>query len=78
MENERIETRGEDGRRVLVFKFWPHFDATILPGTSLVEGLPTYALANGNSVTFNGVDFEIAATGEELVRSLAISRPPSG
>ncbi|MNN16747.1 hypothetical protein D3C81_1298980 [compost metagenome] len=78
MENERIETRGEDGRRVLVFKFWPHFDATILPGTSLVEGLPRYALANGNSVTFNGVDFEIAATGEELVRSLAIGRPSSG
>lgn len=78
MENERIETRGEDGRRVLVFKFWPHFDATILPGTNLAEGLPRYALANGNSVTFDGVDFEIAATGEELVRSLAIQRPPSG
>lgn len=78
MENERIETRGEDGRRVLVFKFWPHFDATILPGTNLVEGLPRYALANGNSVTFDGVDFEIAATGEELVRLLAIQPPPSG
>lgn len=78
MENERIETRGEDGRRVLVFKFWPHFDATILPGTNLAEGLPRYALANGNSVTFDGVDFEIAATGEELVRSLAIQRPSSG
>lgn len=78
MENERIETRGEDGRRVLVFKFWPQFDATILPGARLAEGLPRYALANGNSVTFNGVNFEIAATGEELVRSLAIGRPPSG
>ncbi|MNH43902.1 hypothetical protein D3C79_1059190 [compost metagenome] len=62
----------------MVFKFWPHFDATILPGTNLAEGLPRYALANGNSVTFDGVDFEIAATGEELVRSLAIQRPPSG
>ena len=47
MENERIETRGEDGRRVLVFKFWPHFDATILPGTSLVEGLPIYTFRSG-------------------------------
>ena len=78
MENERIETRGEDGRRVLVFKFWPQFDATILPGARLAEGLPRYALATGNSVTFDGVDFEIAATGEELVRSLTIGRPPSG
>ena len=78
MENERIETRGEDGRRVLVFKFWPHIDAIPLPGSYLVEGVPRYALANGNSVTFDGVDFEIAATGEELVRPLAIQRPPSG
>lgn len=78
MENERIETRGEDGRRVLVFKFWPQFDATILPASGLAEGLPRYALANGSSVTFDGVDFEIAATGEELVRPVAIARPPSG
>lgn len=68
MDAERIETRGEDGRRVLVFKYRTRIDTSDLDGESPIEGVTRYAVANGDSVNLDGEDFEIVATGEVLTR----------
>lgn len=67
MDTDRIETRGEDGRRVLVFKVRSRIDTSDLDGPSSVEGLARFVLANGSAVNFDGEHFEVVATGETLV-----------
>lgn len=68
MDTDRIETRGEDGRRVLVFKAQSRIDTSDLDGPSSVEGPARFFLANGSVVNFDGEHFEVVTTGETLVR----------
>ena len=67
MDKDRIETRGEDGRRVLVLKVRSRIDTSDLDGPSSVDGPARFFLANGNVVNFDGKHFEVVATGETLI-----------
>lgn len=69
MDIERIETRGEDGRRVLVVMHRNRIDTSDLDGPSSIEGLAQYQLVDGKLVSVDGDEFEVVATGEVLVRA---------
>jgi len=67
MDTENIETRGEDGRRVVVVKIRSRINTSDLDGPSWIEGTPRYVLSDGRALNPTGNGFEIVATGERLV-----------
>jgi hypothetical protein len=69
MDRERIETRGEDGRKVSVLKHRSRINTSGLSGHSWVEGLARYTLTDESAVNAVADGFEVVATGELLVRA---------
>ena len=69
MGTERIETKGADGRAVLVLKITDRIDSSNLAGRGTMQGLARYALQDGGAVNVRGDAFEVVATGEILQRA---------
>ena len=69
MGTESIETRGEDGRRVLVIKIRSRIDTSDMDGDSSIEGAARHVLADGRVLNVTKDGFEVVATGELLVRA---------
>ena len=69
MDIRYISTQGADGRRVWIIQDQTCITTSGVNGKQSVSGAPRYELIDGSAGRAIGQDFEVAATGEILVRT---------